>query len=78
MIDWKTIGDHLSRVPAEMDVIFIPNFNNEAGKKLILDNKEKFISLMLIFGQIELLKTLIKRYKMNYKNLENLVDYYFN
>jgi FkbM family methyltransferase len=78
MIDWKTIGDHISRVPAEMDVIFIPNFNNEAGKKLILDNKEKFISLMLIFGQIELLKTLIKRYKMNYKNLENLVDYYFN
>ena len=34
----------------------IPNFNNEAGKELIKKNQDKFISLMLIFGQIKLLQ----------------------
>ena len=28
VIDWKSIGDHKTRIPAEMDMIFIPNFNN--------------------------------------------------
>ena len=56
VIDWKGIGSHATRVPAEMDMIFIPNFNDEMGKKLILENENKFVSLMLMFGQINLLK----------------------
>ena len=59
LIDLKGIGSHSARIPAEADMIFIPNFNNEIGKNLIIENKEKFISLMLIFGQLELLKILI-------------------
>jgi len=56
VIDWKGIGSHATRVPAEMDMIFIPNFKDEIGKKLILENESKFVSLMLMFGQINLLK----------------------
>ena len=52
IIDWKGIDSHATRVPAEIDLIFIPNFNNESGKKLLKLNEAKFISLMLIFGQI--------------------------
>ena len=35
LIDLKDIGGHSSRIPAEADMIFIPNFDNEAGKKFI-------------------------------------------
>ena len=32
VIDWKGMGKHKTRVPAELDMIFIPNFNNEKEK----------------------------------------------
>jgi FkbM family methyltransferase len=79
IIDWKSIGSHATRVPAEMDMIFIPNFNKEIGKKLIYDNEEKFISLMLIFGQINLLKIISQ--KNDFKSsshIKDLNDFYFN
>ena len=74
----KKIGDHITRIPAEADMIFIPNFNNQEGANLIRKNKEKFISLMLIFGQLNLLKIIMKKLKIDYKNLEKFEDYYFN
>ena len=77
-IDWKDIGDHSTRIPAEMDMIFIPNFNNTNGKNLILNSKEKFISLMLIFGQLNLLKIILKKINLNEKSIEQLEDLYFN
>ena len=79
VIDWKGIGSHATRVPAEMDMIFIPNFNKEVGKKLITKNEETFVSLMLIFGQINLLKVISK--KNNFRSLnriKDLKDFYFN
>ena len=78
VIDWKGIGRHNSRVPAEMDVILIPNFNNDNGKNLIIKSKEKFISLMLIFGQLNLLKLILKRFNIDMKELEKFEDLYFN
>ncbi len=78
LIDWKEIGGHNTRVPVEADMIFIPNFNNETGKNLIKDNAEKFISLMLIFGQIKLLQILMKRFEIDNREIENLEDNYFN
>ena len=78
LIDFKGIGSHKTRVPVEDDMLFIPNFNNESGKELIKKNKEKFISLMLIFGQISLLQVLMKRLKINNEEIEQLEDYYFN
>ena len=48
-----------------MDMILIPNFNNELGKKLILNSTGQFICLMLIFGQLNLLKVIMKRLKIN-------------
>ena len=78
LIDWKGIGKHASRIPAEADLIFIPNFNNENGKKLIKHNNEKFISLMLIFGQIKLLQVILKKIQISNNEIEQLEDYYFN
>ena len=79
VIDWKGIGSHVTRVPAEMDMIFIPNFNNELGKKLILENENKFVSLMLMFGQISLLKIISD--KNNFKSfskIDSLQDFFFD
>jgi FkbM family methyltransferase len=78
LIDWKGIGSHNTRIPAEADMIFIPNFNNEIGMKLIRNNKEVFISLMLIFGQLKLLQILMKRLKITNEELKELEDQYFN
>ena len=77
-IDWKEIGKHNTRAPAEMDMILIPNFNNDIGKKLIIENEKKFISLMLIFGHLNLLKLIIKRLNLNAPiNINNFEDKYF-
>ena len=78
LIDLKDIGSHSSRIPAEADMIFIPNFDDEAGRKLIIKNQEKFTSLMLIFGQIKLLQIILKKLKINYEELKELEDQYFN
>jgi len=78
VVDWKDIGEHNTRVPAEMDMILIPNFNNEDGKSSIINSKEKFISLMLIFGQLNLLKLILKRLNIDKKELEEFQDLYFN
>ena len=43
LIDLKGIGGHSTRLPAEADMIFIPNFNNKNGEKMIKENKDKFI-----------------------------------
>ena len=78
LIDWKGIGSHNTRVPAEAEMIFIPNFNNKDGKEMIINKKEKFISLMLIFGQLKLLQILMRKLKILEKKLENLEDHFFN
>ena len=78
LIDFKGIGNHSTRIPAEADMIFIPNFNNKNGKKLILDNKDKFMSLMLIFGQLKILQVILKRFQIELNDLEKLEDNYFN
>ena len=54
--DWREIGSHATRTPVEMDMVFIPNFLSDSGKKLIIGKEREFISLMLISGQIKLLK----------------------
>ena len=67
--EWVEIGSHLTRSPVEMDMIFIPNYLNDLGKKLILSREKAFVSLMLIFGHIKLLKTISE--KLNFStNLE--------
>ena len=78
LIDMKGIGRHNTRIPAETDMIFIPNFNNENGKELIKNNNEKFISLMLIFGQLKILQTILKKLQIENAAIEGLEDYYFN
>ncbi len=78
LIDWKGIGSHSTRIPAEVDMIFIPNFNNDSGKELIKANIEKFTSLMLIFGQLKVLQVILKRFKISDNKIEQLEDHYFN
>jgi len=65
--EWIEIGPHLTRTPVEMDMIFVPNYMNDSGKKLILSRQKEFASLMIIFGQIKLLQTISE--KLNF--LEN-------
>ena len=59
--EWIEIGKHLTRTPAEMDMIFIPNYLTENGKKIILSRINEFVSLMLIFGHIKLLQNISKK-----------------
>ena len=77
-IDWKGIGSHATRIPAEIDMIFIPNFKNKEGRDLITANESKFVSLMLIFGQLNLLKLIMKRFNIDFTDLERFEDLYFN
>ena len=79
LTDWKKIGSHATRTPVEMDMIFIPNILSENGKRLILSKKEKFISLMLITGQIKILKETSKILDLGYLEIYNKIeDKFFN
>ena len=76
--EWIEIGKHVTRVPAEMDMIFIPNYLTDFGKKMIKSRENQFISLMLIFGQLRLLQNISS--KLNFEaNLEiqKLKDKFF-
>ena len=77
--DWKKIGSHATRTPVEMDMVFIPNFLIESGKKLILEKEKEFISLMLISGQIKLLKKISKILDLGHsESYMKTKDRYFN
>ena len=77
--DWRKIGSNVTRTPVEMDMIFIPNFLEDYGRKLIIKSEREFICLMLITGQIDLLKKISKL--LNFKNSDLFMeteDKYFN
>jgi len=77
--EWTTIGSHLTRSPVEMDMIFIPNYLSDSGKKLILLKEKEFISLMLIFGHIKLLQLISE--KLNFSTnfeVQKLKDKFFH
>ena len=77
--DWKEIGSHATKTPVEMDMIFIPNFLLDSGKELILKKEKEFISLMLISGQIKLLKKVSKILNLGHSRLYmKTEDKYFN
>ena len=78
VIDWKGIGRHSTRIPAELDMLFIPNFDNKEGKKLILKFKEKFVSILLIFGQLSILKIIMARFNIKDEEIEKIEDLYFS
>ena len=76
--EWIEIGKHVTRTPAEMDMIFIPNYLTEFGKKIIMSREKEFISIMLIFGQIRLLQNI--SLKLNFKansEIQKLRDKFF-
>ena len=79
LIDWKEIGSHATRSPVEMDMIFSLDILKEPSKKLIEQKKEKFISLLLIAGQIKILKEASKIANLGFTDLYiNVEDKYFN
>ena len=60
-------------------MIFIPNFLVESGKKLIVEKEKEFISLMLITGQIKLLKKVSKILNLGHSGFYmKTEDRYFN
>jgi hypothetical protein len=77
--EWIEIGPHVTKSPVEMDMIFIPNYLNDLGKKLILSREKEFISLMLIFGHIKLLQIISE--KLNFSEnfeVQKLKDKFFH
>ena len=77
--EWIEIGTHLTRAPTEMDMIFIPNYLTEFGKKIISSREKKFVSLMLIFGHINLLQKI--SLKLNFavnSEIQKLKDKFFH
>ena len=77
--EWTPIGSHITRSPAEMDMIFIPNYLSDFGKKLILLKEKEFTSLMLIFGHIKLLQLISE--KLNFSTnfeVQKLKDKFFH
>ena len=76
--EWIEIGKHVTRTPAEMDMIFIPNYLTEFGKKIIKSREKEFISSMLIFGHIRLLQNISS--KLNFtvnSEIQKLKDKFF-
>ena len=79
IIDWKGIGSHATRTPAETETIFIPNFNNAEGEDLIRTNENKFMSLLLIFGQLNLLKIVSNKFNfISSSEINTYEDLFFN
>ncbi len=77
--DWKKIGPHATRAPVEMDMVFIPNFLTDDGKEIILKKEREFISLMLMSGQIKILKKVSKILNLTHStNYMTTEDRYFN
>ncbi len=76
--EWQKIGSHATRSPVEMDMIFIPNYLNKSGARIIKSRIKNFISLMLIFGQVRLLQVISSnlRFSMD-KEIQKLEDKYF-
>ena len=77
--EWIEIGPHVTKSPVEMDMIFIPNYLNDLGKKLILSRENEFISLMLIFGHIKMLQVISE--KLNFSEnfeVQKLKDKFFH
>jgi len=76
--EWSEIGKHATRSPAEMDMVLVPNFLTDSGKKLILSRENEFASLMIILGQIKLLKLISKKLNLSSNSiLKNLKDKFF-
>ena len=77
--EWIEIGSHLTRAPVEMDMIFIPNYLTEFGKKIILSREKEFTSLMLIFGQIKLLQTISEKLNFSINSeIQKFKDKFFH
>ena len=77
--DWRKIGSHITRTPVEMDMIFIPNFSIDSGEKIIKEKEKEFIALMLISGQIKLLKKISKSLNLGHSEFYmKIKDKYFN
>ncbi len=78
LISSEDIGPQITQEPFQKYMLYIPNFLNKEGIKTILQRQDRFIFLLLIFGQIELLKLISK--KLNFDNdneIRKLKDYFF-
>ena len=77
--EWIEIGPHVTRAPVEMDMIFIPNYLSEFGKKIILSNEKEFVSLMIIFGHIKLLQVISEKLNLSSNfEIQKLQDKFFH
>lgn len=72
---WNELDSRVTRSPIEMDMLFIPNYLTETGKSIISSREPEFVALMLIFGQIGLLRLISKKLGFHFDcKLQNLRD----
>ena len=75
--DLIKINEKKNKLPIKFKTNEVNQALELVDKDLILKNREKFISLMLIFGQINILKVIMKKLKIENRAIEDLEDFYF-
>jgi len=72
---WNEHDSRVTRSPIEMDMMFVPNYLTEKGKNIILSREPEFVALMLMFGQISLLRLISKKLGFHFDSkLQRLRD----
>ena len=75
---WENAGGHSTHSFIQMHITFIPNYLTETGKKIFENKLDQFIFLLLISGQISLLKIISKQNNFSINNyISNLEDKFF-
>lgn len=60
---WDELPSRATQSPVVVDMLFIPNYLNKINQEMLLSRQSEFIALMLMFGQILLLKIISKKLK---------------
>ncbi|MDP6683394.1 MAG: FkbM family methyltransferase [Desulfobacterales bacterium] len=76
---WDELPSHMTQSPVVVDMLFIPNYLNKINQEMLLSRQSEFIVLMLMFGQIQLLKIASKKLKFKLDNkIQLLKEPYFH
>jgi len=76
---WDELPSRVTQSPVVVDMLFIPNYLNKINQEMLLSRQSEFIALMLMFGQILLLKIISKKLKFELNSkIQLLKEPYFH
>ena len=62
-----SIGRNINPLaPSISDAVFMPNWTTEAGRQMIMQREKQYIALMLMYGQVHILKFVSEKIKMKH------------